>query len=104
MKNAIELVDKYNNAKLHWENHLPIWPLCDERPLLTDKRENLFSILDKWKLVGYCEAPFKSEREYNDALVFEVLVDHDHHKVGEIYWIHCKLEDMNFNIKKSKEK
>jgi hypothetical protein len=65
--------------------------------MLNDKRPRLFALLEGWEILGYCEAPYPSIREYNDALVLEF--DGRDNLDGEergIYWMHCKLEQMNF--------
>ncbi len=99
MKNAKDLVPKYNNAKLNRENHLGIWPLSNHRPYLDDKRPNLYSVDEPaWKLIGWCECPFYSSRDYTDSLVFERMTESNpigYYEIGDIYWIHCNVENMN---------
>ena len=103
MKNAKDIVERFNNARLTSENHLPIWPFIDLRPRIDDKRPRLFELQKDWTLVGWCEAPFKSLRAYNDALILEYWGTSNEWDHG-LHWIHCRLENMNFtNAKKGSE-
>ncbi len=76
-------------------NHMFIWPFCDLRPRRDDKRTKLFELEDGWLVVGWCDAPFKSARGYNDALVLEFWGDEDECENG-LWWIHCRIKEMNF--------
>lgn len=100
--NVTTLVPRFSRAaSLSKENHVPLWPFCDHRPYADDPRGSLFTLERGWSLLGWCKAPFSSSRGYNDALVMEYdakAADPRANSCREsgIYWIHCRLEAMNF--------
>lgn len=101
--NIKKLVGRFTRGcVLTHENHLSLWPFCDHRPFLDDKRGSLFTLDKGWKLLGWCKAPFPSSRNYNDALVleFDPLAAKgfwsDSARDAGTYWIHCKLDELTF--------
>ena len=101
--NAKEFVKKYiHGSRLTYDNHRGIWPFCDMRPRLNDPRPRLFEISKGWEVIGYCKAPYKSMRNYNDALVLEFWGNGEDDETEDdhgLWWIHCRIEDMNFLFK-----
>lgn len=101
---AKELVPWFSRGcVLNHENHVGIWPFCDHRPFISDTRGSLFTLEPGWTMIGWCQAPFKSSRNYNDALVLEfdpsASSQNDSMWGGReagVYWIHCKLEELTF--------
>ena len=96
--NIKDMVGRFNNARLTEENHLGLWPVVDLRPLISDTRPRLFELDDDWKPIGWCEAPYRSMREYNDAVVFEYVGAEIEEHPESVYWIHCKHGFMNFKM------
>jgi len=92
---TVDSLPKFNASRLNSENRAWVHPVCK----LAD---GSFEVLDGWRLVGWCQAPFVSLLG-EQAIVYEKLTPsvelgrdtYDHLEPG-FYWCHGKPDLMRF--------
>jgi hypothetical protein len=84
----VSSLPKVNSAKVSVENRAFLHPLCC-------LGEDLYLLLEGWKLVGWTSAPYAGSGKH--AIVYERLTpDPDNvFEVGKLYWCHGTATKMD---------